>query len=125
MMRDAQLAALTDARKAGLAQQAAGLMRQCWPEQCSGLPEEDLLAKVTRGLEAAARWGLTGDQARCCFLNIWFVWGEEFPSEPADAWAVNILENPMGGASAQRVEHLLAQAVEELARPQAALAQGA
>jgi hypothetical protein len=61
------------------------------PDDCDKLGEEGLRERVARGLEKAKGYGITLERDVLGYINLMFLWGDDFDTDPAIDWARPIL----------------------------------
>ena len=68
-------------------------LRRDLSQQTSHVSDGELLRRVRDGLNRAARYGLTTERLVMCFVDVGFLLGENFDSDPAYIWARHLLES--------------------------------
>ena len=67
--------------------------RAFWPSQCEELGEEGLVARVQLAISRAGKFGIETEREVARFLDLMFVWGDDFPELKRTAWAKDVLED--------------------------------
>jgi hypothetical protein len=67
--------------------------RTFWPGQCDDLGEDGLNARVQLAIDRAAQFGIEAERDVARFLDLLFVWGDDFAESEPTAWARDILED--------------------------------
>lgn len=69
-------------------------LRAQLPRESAGLGERELHARVARGIDAAARHGVTARWDVARFIACQLCLGEHFDTDPAHAWPQAVLARP-------------------------------
>lgn len=112
VIRPSQMHALGEPRRKRLRQELAGSLRKHWPEECAALGEAGLMERVRLGVERGRRYGLQEARDFARYLNLMFLLGEEFDTDPRYPWAAAFLKDR--GVATARMEQLSAYAVRML-----------
>ncbi len=72
-------------------EQACGHLHKCWPEQCEARGEEAVRTSVQMALKRAKRYGITTQRGIIRFLDVMYLLGDNFDTNPELAWATGIL----------------------------------
>lgn len=89
-------------------------LEEDWPEECEALGEEGLRRRVKTGFVKARRYGITEENDILRFLNLQFVWSEDFDTSPSTPWAGSVLNRQIAGKD--KMHLLLYASQQELAR---------
>jgi hypothetical protein len=112
-IRQKQLDVLTDAHfEAALIQHA----KRFFPDACALLGEEGVRETCRRGMERAQVHGLTEDTLISRYLDLVFVFGPEFDTDPRFPWVGRILSDPRTKDPKARLERLFLTAKSYLRR---------
>lgn len=114
VIRQAQLEALSDAADQDFARRLADKLRRFWPDTCEELGPARLHARITRGLERARAHGASQASDLQRYLNLMFLLGEDFDTDPAIPWARDYLTAP--GPISTRLVQLSERALAEARR---------
>lgn len=81
-------------------------LKEFFPEQCAEMGDEALDETIQYGVEVAQSYGLTTAHAFCVYLDLMFLFGEDFDQDPQHPWAADVLSDPSFAAQEQLVEAL-------------------
>ncbi|MGD0524158.1 MAG: hypothetical protein ABSE49_03380 [Polyangiaceae bacterium] len=87
-----------------------------FPEQCAALGPEGTVQTVRDGLADAARHGLQDSLDECAYVDVMFLFGRGFATDPRLPWARAALGAAVGEPPGTRGARLYAAAMEELER---------
>ncbi|WIG98645.1 hypothetical protein [Myxococcus sp. SDU36] len=112
VIRQVQHEAFTAAAEGTFVRRIEDRLRRFWPHTCETLGPAGLTARVTLGLERARAHGAsrTADLER--YLNLMFLLGEHFDTDPALPWARAYLTAP--GPISTRLTQLSEHAQAEM-----------
>jgi hypothetical protein len=103
VIRDAQLRAMA---RAALPDWITKHLRQFFPRQCAALGEAGLRERVHEGVSRAVVYGFTTEVQISQYVDLMFVFGADFDTDPALSWPQPLLSDPTLPA-ALRMERLL------------------
>src|ERR1700726_163908 len=90
-IRDAQMAVLAQANDSQTEDRALDHLRNCIPEVCAALSETELRGIVRWGRKRSRRYGIEGEVDFFRYLNLMFMFGFEFDTNPQYPWAMRTL----------------------------------
>jgi len=64
-----------------------------WPEHVEAWGEQ-YRQIIENGVKRAKMYGFVTEQDIARFINLWFIWGVEFETEPSFRWASEIVSDP-------------------------------
>lgn len=94
-------------------------LRTFFPERSAELGAEGVRAAISYALTRAARYDIASERDVCKYLNLMFVYGYEFDTDPALPWAAAILSDRTLGRSSVKM-HLLMKAADGTLEPPSA-----
>ena len=109
VIRTEQMRALSEVRELAVSDELAGLLRKHWPVECAALGPTALLQRVRLGIECARRYGLREQQDLARYLNLMFLLGDNFDTDPRYPWAAAFLNDR--GVASIRMEQLCRYAI--------------
>ncbi len=112
-IRDSQLSKLGERHQDAFVEKAMELLRENWPKTCAPLPEEELRARVTAGVEEARLAGFPRSQETLRYLNLTFALGPGFVHNPSYPWAQRICADTAVQAD-ERMDRLVQKATFQL-----------
>jgi hypothetical protein len=71
-----------------------GHLHRFFPEACTSMTSAELASRIESTLERARSYGILQPADACRFLDVSFVLGAQFDSDPALTWARDILTDP-------------------------------
>jgi hypothetical protein len=110
-IRRAQLAAMERHLRRAFEELMVGHLREHFFDDCLLLGDDGLRNRIHDGIRRAAAWKISVERDVCAYLDLMFLFGDEFDSDPALPWARRILAD---SAADDRVERLRAAAAEHL-----------
>lgn len=119
IIRQEQLDALRDAMQRGFEDEALAHLQQYFPAETAAQSEEQLRAFIAVGKEHARSYGVEATNAMLCFIDVRFVLGDAFDTDPALAWVAAPLRDPFLPDGEARVEELAQRAAAWVARTKA------
>jgi len=114
VIRDEQMRAFEAVQRHRLVRELRAAFLSAYPERCRELGPEALDAVIRLGLEKAPRHGLASVGECTGFIDLMLNLSPEFDTDPAFAWARQILEMPKlrGAAKIARIQSTLARRIE-------------
>jgi hypothetical protein len=103
VIRDEQLRVLA---RVALPNWIAKHLKQFFPRHCAALGEAGLRERVSDGIARAVAHGFTSDVEISHYIDLMFVFGTDFDTDPTLAWPQAILSDRTL-STAQRIERLL------------------
>ncbi len=85
-------------------------LREFFPEPCDSLGEIELRQVCRYGARTGKRYGLESEQDLCKYLNLMFVFGWDFDTNPTFPWAQRILNDPDVSGPTLRINRLYLEA---------------
>lgn len=64
-----------------------------WPDECAALGAEGVEARIQRALDDCAEHGITIERDVARYVDLLFVWGDDFAISRKTPWARGILED--------------------------------
>lgn len=107
--------ALAEETRAAFEHTVAAKLRQFWPDECRGLSDDALNARIRRGIDRALSYGIRSKPDVQRYLNLVFLLGDDFDADYP--WAAAFLQEP--GAPAVRIARLCEYAIRQLRGSQA------
>src|ERR1700719_2267066 len=92
-MRQAQLAAFSQAEVQKFEDRMLTHLRQFFPKQCAALKEPQLHELIQYGIRRAAGHQITSERDVCKFIDLMIVFGRDFDADKKLPWAGRILRN--------------------------------
>ena len=90
-IRPAQMEVLARVLDAGTEDRALAHLRNCIPEVCATLSETELREIVHWGRKRSRRYGIEREYDFFRYLNLMFMFGFEFDTDPQYPWAARTL----------------------------------
>ncbi len=114
LIRPPQMAAFDRLAREGVMDQLCDHLQRHLPDRCAELGQRETRRLVDLGMDRAAAHGLTMEQDVSSYINLMFVLGRDFDSDPALAWAGKILRDPQVEDPSDRMVLLYEEAAERL-----------
>jgi hypothetical protein len=114
IIRKVQMDVVRDELRSRLVKTVTVHARECFPEECAAMGEEQLLHRMEDAAAAAARWGLGSPQDVCRFVNLSMILGPGFDSDPKLKWIYEMLSDAGVPSRSQRLSLVYAEAVRRL-----------
>lgn len=89
-------------------------LRECFPEACDELGEQDTRALVRYGTDLAESYGIDREVCVCEFIDLMFVFGVEFDRDPELPWASEILQDETIQEQGALLDHLWQAGLESI-----------
>lgn len=89
-------------------------LRAFFPHRCAALSPEALRAEVEEAARRAAAHGIDDERDICAYVDLHFVFGPDFESDPACPWARALTDDEDAAAPGTRVQRALRGALEQL-----------
>lgn len=109
-IRAAQMAVLAKVAESGLEDRAVSHLRSCIPEVCASMTEGELREVIRWGRKRARRYGIEREYDFFRYLNLMFMFGFEFDTDPQYSWGARVLNKP-GMHPAARMDLLMDHAL--------------
>lgn len=93
LIRDEQLSALRGVRQKEYEKRLASHLRKHFAEACDELGEEGLRDAVSYGIKRAKSYGIMVERDVVKYLNLMFVFGRDFDTDPRFPWAASMLHS--------------------------------
>ncbi|MFP2957948.1 hypothetical protein ACLEPN_08985 [Myxococcus sp. 1LA] len=93
-IRPEQMVCLDTSVRGAYVSSVVRFLRAQLPRESGGLGEHDLRARADRGIDAAARHGITARWDVARFIACQLCLGEHFDTDPAHAWPQAVLTRP-------------------------------
>lgn len=103
---------MRDAMQSGFEASMLAHLRQFFPAETAALGEERLRALIADGKRHARAHGADSEAALCRFIDIRFVFGEEFDRDPRYEWIAAPLRDPVIPPGDLRIEEMALRAAE-------------
>jgi hypothetical protein len=116
-IRDSQMRALCHDGEDRFIERAAHHLARFFPHLFESFNRELLIARVRRGVEQAAIYGIASERDLLRWLNVAAALGEDFAKNPKYQWARRILESPLlPSDKAERLSRTALDVIQDLAR---------
>jgi len=93
LIRDEQLVALRGIRQKEYEKRLAAHLRKYFSETCTKLGEQGLRDAVRYGIQRAKAYGIQAERDVAKYLNLMFVFGRDFDTDPRFPWAASMLRS--------------------------------
>ena len=93
LIRDEQLLALRGVREKEYERRLAAHLRKYFSETCADLGERGLRDAVRYGIKRAKAYGIQAERDVVKYLNLMFVFGRDFDTDPRFPWAASMLRS--------------------------------
>ena len=93
LIRDDQLSALRGVRQKEYERRLGAHLRKYFSETCAELGEEGLRDAVRHGIQRAKFYGIQAERDAVKYLNLMFVFGRDFDTDPRFPWAASMLRS--------------------------------
>jgi hypothetical protein len=93
LIRDEQLSALLGVRQKEYERRLAAHLRKYFSETCAELGEGGLRDAVRYGIQRAKSYGIDAERDVVKYLNLMFVFGRDFDTDPRFPWAASMLHS--------------------------------
>ncbi|WP_438039107.1 hypothetical protein [Sorangium sp. So ce128] len=107
VIRDEQLAALAARAESDFVARVSRCLRDNWPWECEAMGEESVRAAILKGIDKAARYGVTTEREVLRVINVMYLLGHDFDADPAFVWVRDIIDR-QGTPAAQRLDLICA-----------------
>lgn len=115
IIRKAQMDAFA---AAALTERVCDHVKEFFPERCASFSSQDLRQFVATGIKKAALYGFNASPEVCQYVDLMFLLGDEFDTDPSLRWAANLLRK--GGYTPElRMDLLFGAAIEHLEQKEA------
>lgn len=71
-------------------------LKKYFPEVCNELGEEEVRVLIRYGTDKAEKYGITSGNNVCLFIDVMFVFGKDFDTDPSLPWGAAILQSALG-----------------------------
>jgi hypothetical protein len=88
-------------------------VNQFFIQRCQLLGDVGVREWIVAGIERAAKYGIKAEVDVCRFIDVMFVFGREFDTNPRYPWASRIL-NARAASPRARIDHLVNSAKKRL-----------
>lgn len=112
-IRQQQLDALDRDMRKRFEQRMFAHVQQFFPQRCKALGEASVREWIGTGIARAAGYGVVAEVDVCRYIDVMFVFGREFDTDPQLPWAARILSARPADACA-RVNHLVKSAKKQV-----------
>ena len=109
-IRQAQMDVLAEMSWQAFYEQFHAHAVKAFPDRCRGADRETMMETIRGGRARAERHGLSAERDISRYLNLMFLFGDDFDANPAFGWALQILEDASIGSPADRFELLYYEA---------------
>jgi hypothetical protein len=89
-------------------------LRRHFPDHCSGMGQRALRRAISDGIATAHSHGFVNEADCCRYVDMTFVLGRNFDTDPALPWAADILSDRSITDASMRIEMLHEAACEHL-----------
>jgi len=110
-IRKAQMKAL---EKEQLEVQIRAHLAECFPQHCEALGPAGTREAVRYGIERARTYGFEAESDLCQYIDLMFLFGQDFEEAPELAWAGEILKDRSPESPGDRMRRLFEAAVRHL-----------
>ncbi len=111
-IRPKQLAELRASMSEALEGRLAAHLNRYFPDRCRELGADVLRREIRHGINQAERYGIRTGQGICKYLNLMFLFGRDFDTDPRFPWASRILNGPGEIDAVPKIDRLYAAAAE-------------
>lgn len=94
IIRDEQLAALSEHSRRGFEDRAYEHLCKCWVRQCERFGEQAVRSFISYAIDKAGSYGVTTEKGVIRFLDTMFALGDQFDNDPELPWFLEILKDP-------------------------------
>jgi hypothetical protein len=106
IIRSQQMATFGDASGTSYENRTVVHLRKCFPEQCQKLDENRIRQLITLGIERAQRYGIVTERDVCLYIDLMFMFGEDYDTSPKLPWASEILNDPHRTDPSRKIDYL-------------------
>jgi hypothetical protein len=123
LIRSAQMAAFSESAIAAFENRLALHLHKCFPAECEAGGEQKVRETIRYGIERAATYGITAHRDVCKYIDLMFVYGRDFDTDPRLAWPSAVLSHRAMRTPTLKLETLYEagiqheQAVKHYGRP--------
>ena len=110
VIRQTQMAALTQSRQKDFEHSMAGHLQRCFPNEYKALGEKGTRSEIRYGIGQAATHGISLERNVCKYIDLMFVFGRDFDRDPGLPWAPRILADGALNNETLRTERLFEEA---------------
>lgn len=110
IIRQQQMASLSELSRRQFAQRVAEHLIRCFPAACEALGQERMQAIIDDGIERARSYGIDRERDVCKYIDLIFVFGRDFDTNPEFPWACRTLADDTLVDSTIKTERLFAAA---------------
>jgi hypothetical protein len=93
LIRDDQLSSLRRVRQKEYERRLAAHLKKYFPDTCAKLGDKGLLDALRHGVQRAKTYGIQAERDVVKFLNLMFVFGRDFDTDPRFPWAASMLHS--------------------------------
>lgn len=109
-IRKKQMEALGRMMLDQFADEMVGHLRKFFPAACDSLGETGVNETIQYGISKAGKYGIEIHRDICRFIDLMFVFGRDFDTNPEVPWASRILNDPAITDADTRIDRLLEEA---------------
>jgi len=107
-----QMNTLGDASRASFVDRMVVHLRKCFPDQCKKMDEARIRQIIGEGIENARRYAIVSERDVCLYIDLMFIFGEDYDTSPKYPWASEILNDPARSDPRRKMDHLYDVALE-------------
>ncbi len=85
---------------------------KCFSGPCKKIGELQVRKAIQHGIERTKKYGIISQRDICKYLNIMFVFGKDFDTNPNFSWARKILSNPSSHSPSWVIKDLYDAAIQ-------------
>jgi len=90
-------------------------LKEFFPDTCEELGEPGVRKSIRHGVERAESYGLVDEQDVCTYIDVMYVFGQDFDRDPECPWASRILNDKSIDDPGDRADMLHEEALTQVA----------
>ncbi len=111
-IRKEQMETLSDCMLRKFEDSMVAHVEKFFPEQYSALGEAGVREMVRYGIERAETYGIVSERDVCKYVDVMFMYGRDFDTDPKLSWAAGILNDKRPQEPSERVDRLCREVME-------------
>ena len=115
-MRQAHMQAFAETSKKSFENRMVEHLNKHFPEHCDKLGEEGVRETIRYGIDRAASYDITAERDVCKYIDLMFVFGQDFDQDEKYPWARKELEYPHRLSRHRLIDRLCDAAQQDIQR---------
>jgi len=112
IIRDEQIKALADSLARNFEKEMNRHLHEFSPKHCRAIGDAGVGEVIRRSIQSAGKYGFTKRGPVRLYIDLVFMFGSDFVTDPLHSWAAEILKSGGTADQMERAEHLYVKALE-------------